>query len=93
MEALQLDVFAWVYIMWAATTVFLVVLLSFRATLSTEDDQISTAEAKRDHYNSQQTFIVRRARLMGEIIVLSVISGGLLLACLGFSIYRGINNF
>ena len=92
MEDSQSAVFTLVYISWGVITVVLVVLLSYRATLLTEDDQILMDTAEQDHY-PQLTLIARRSRLTREIIVLSVISGVLLLTCVGFSIYRGLNNF
>jgi predicted ABC-type exoprotein transport system permease subunit len=87
MEASQSTVFALVFISWGVITVILVVLLSYRATLLREDDPIFTVTSEIDHYQRQQSIIARRSRLAGEIIVLSVISGVLLLACVGFSVY------
>ena len=81
-----------IFISWAFITVVLVVLLSYRATLSQDDDQNSLHAADVDCYQRKQTIIARRSLLMGEIIVLSVISGVLLLTCAGCSIYWGLNN-
>jgi hypothetical protein len=93
MDGSQPTMFALVFISWGIITVVLVVLLSYRATLLREDDQIPMHTAELDHSQHKETLIARRSLLMGEIIVLSVISGVLLLTCVGCSVYRGFNNF
>jgi hypothetical protein len=93
MEASQSTLFTLVFISWALITVVLVVLLSYRATLLRKDEPVSMDTAELDHYQHKQTLIARKSLLMGEIIVLSVISGVLLLTCVGFSIYRGHTHF
>jgi hypothetical protein len=93
MDSSQPTVFALVFITWGIITVVLVVLLSYRATVLREDDQITMNTAEQDHTQHKETVIARRSLLMGEIIVLSVISGVLLLTCVGFSVYRGFHNF
>jgi len=87
MEASQSTLFTLLYIVWGVVTVVLVVLLSYRATLLREDDQILVDSAEPDHLQRQKTIIARRSLLAGEIIVLSLISGALLLTCVGFTIY------
>jgi hypothetical protein len=86
MESSQATVFTWLYISWGVITVVLVVLLSYRATLSSGNDQTFSDATKQDPYQQEQRLIARSSRLAGEIIVLSVISGALLLTCVGISI-------
>jgi hypothetical protein len=92
MNGSQSNVFSLVYISWGVITVVLVALLSYRATLLRADDQMSMHPAGVDHLQLQQTILARRSLLMGEIIVLSVISGVLLLTCLSCSIYWGFTS-
>src|ERR1700674_3690693 len=93
MNGSQSNVFSLVYISWGVITLVLVVLLSYRATLLRSDDQMSMDPAGVDHLQLQQTILARRSLLMGEIIVLSVISSVLLLTCLSCSIYWGFTSF
>ena len=87
MEASQSDVFTLLYILWGFITVVLIALLSYRATLLKDDAIPSGDDAAQQRLRAEQTFIVKRARLTGEIIALSVISGALLLTSVGFSIF------
>jgi hypothetical protein len=93
MEDSQSTIFTLVYVSWGVITVVLVVLLSYRATLLRDEDQISVHTTELHHYQDSQTLIARRSLLTGEIIVLSVISGMLLFTCLGLSIFRGLTDF
>ena len=93
MNGSQSNFFSLVYISWGVITVVLVVLLSYRATLLRSDDQFSMHPAEVDHLQHQQSILARRSLLMGEIIVLSVISSVLLLTCLSCSIYWGFTSF
>jgi len=77
---------AFLFITWGVITVVLVALLSYRATLLGEDDQTFANSATQDSREQELTLIARRSRLMGEIIVLSVMSGALLFTCVGLSI-------
>jgi len=86
MESLRSTVFPLLFISWGVVTVVLVVLLSYRATLLSEHDQTFSDVAGQDHFQHEMTLIARKSRLTGEIIVLSVMSGVLLLTCVGFSI-------
>lgn len=89
MQASQSMAFAFVYISWGIITVILIVLLSYRATLWRDDEPISTDDTlDLERLQRQQTLLSKRSMLMGEIIVLSVISGVLLLTCVGFSLFR-----
>ncbi len=86
MESLRSTVFPLLFISWGVITVVLVVLLSYRATLLSEHRQTFSDTATQDHFQHEMTLIARKSRLTGEIIVLSVMSGVLLLTCVGFSI-------
>jgi hypothetical protein len=78
---------AFLFITWGVTTVVLVALLSYRATLSSHGDQKFSDPAKQDHNQVEKAVIAKRSLLTGEIIVLSVISAVLLFTCVGLSIY------
>jgi hypothetical protein len=86
MEASQPAVFTFIYVLWGFITVILVALLSYRATLLGEDGRIFSEVTTQDHHQQEMALIARRSRLTGEIIVLSVMSGVLLLTCVGISI-------
>ena len=81
-------------ISWGVITAFLVVLVVYRGTLSSkEDDQIFIDAAEQHHYQEQQVIIARISRLTKPIIALAVVSGALLLASAGIWIYRGFKSF
>jgi hypothetical protein len=86
MEASESTIFPLLYISWGFITVVLVALLSYRATLLGKDDQTFADSATQDPREQELTLIARRSRLMGEIIVLSVMAGALLFTCVGLSI-------
>ncbi len=79
---------------WGVITAALVVLVVYRGTLSSkEDDQIFIDEAEQHHYREQQQIISRISRLTRPIIALAVLSGVLLLASAGVWIYQGYKSF
>jgi hypothetical protein len=81
-------------ISWGVITAFLVVLVVYRGTLSSkEDDQIFIDAAEQHHYKEQQVIIARISRLTKPIIALAVVSGGLLLASAGVWIYQALKSF
>jgi hypothetical protein len=86
MKGSQSTVVALIFIAWGVITVVLVALLSYLATLPSEDRQTFGEAPMQDHHQDELTLIARKSRLTGEIIVLSVISGVLLLTCVGLSI-------
>jgi len=86
MGSSEATVFTMLYVSWGIITVVLVALLSYRATLMAKDHHIFNDAVPQDNYQQEITFIARRSRLTGEIIVLSVMSGVLLLTCVGISI-------
>jgi len=81
-------------ISWGVITVDLVVLVIYRGTLSSkEDDQIFIDAAEQHHYQEQLAIIGRISRLTKPIIALAVVSGVLLLASAGVWIYQGFMSF
>lgn len=81
-------------ISWGVITVALVVLVIYRGTLSSkEDDQIFIDAAEQHHYQEQLAIIGRISRLTKPIIALAVVSGVLLLASAGVWIYQGFMSF
>ncbi len=81
-------------ISWGVITAFLVVLVVYRGTLSSkEDDQIFIDAAEQHHYRDQLVIIARISRLTKPIIALAVLSGVLLLASAGVWIYQAFKSF
>ena len=81
-------------ISWGVITVALVVLVVYRGTLSSkEDDQIFIDAAEQHHYQEQVEIIERISRLTKPIIALAVLSGALLLAGAGVWIYQAFKSF
>ncbi len=79
---------------WGVITAVLAVLVIYRGTLSSkEDDQIFIDAAEQHHYQEQQAVIAKMSRLTKPIIVLAVISGVLLLTSAGLWISEGLKSF
>jgi hypothetical protein len=79
---------------WGVTTAVLAILVIYRGTLSSkEDDQIFIDPAEQHHYQDQQAVIAKMSRLTKPIIALAVISGVLLLTSAGLWIYGGLKSF
>ena len=79
---------------WGVITAVLVILVIYRGTLSSrEDDQIFIDAAEQHHYQDQQAVIAKMSRLTKPIIALAVISGVLLLTSAGLWIYGGLKSF
>ena len=94
MEASRSLLLDMLMISWGVITVALVVLVVYRGTLSSkEDDQIFIGTAEKHHYQDQLLVIDRMTRLTKPIIALSVLSGILLLASAGVWIYQGFRSF
>jgi len=94
MEESRLVVLDMLMISWGVITAALVVLVIYRGTLSSkEDDQIFIDAAEQHHYREQQAIIARISRLTRPIIALAVVSGALLLASAGIWIYQGYKSF
>ena len=94
MEASRSMILDLLMISWGVITVVLVVLVVYRGTLSSkEDDQIFIDAAEQHHYQEQLVIIARISRLTRPIIVLSVMSGALLLASVGVWVYQAFMSF
>jgi len=79
---------------WGVITTVLVILVVYRVTLSSkEDDQIFIDAAEQHHYQEQLEIIARISRLTRPIIALAVASGALLLASVAVWIYQGFKSF
>ena len=79
---------------WGVITAVLVILVIYRGTLSSrEDDQIFIDPAEQHHYQEQLAVIAKISRLTKPIIALAVISGVLLLTSAGLWIYGGLKSF
>lgn len=80
---------------WGAVTVVLVVLVIYRATLSTrEDDEIHLNKTADSMMAAEQRQIVNKLnKLTRPIMTLGVLSGVLLLACAGVWIWGGFKSF
>jgi hypothetical protein len=81
-------------IAWGVVTAVLTVLVIYRGTLSShEDDQIFIAAGEQHHYQEQEEIIAKMARLSRPIIALTALSGVLLLTCAGIWLYNGFKSF
>ncbi|MGH9681536.1 MAG: hypothetical protein ACRD4Y_16440 [Candidatus Acidiferrales bacterium] len=81
-------------ISWGVITAVLAVLVIYRGTLSSrEDDQIFIDAAEQHHYEDQLAVIAKISRLTRPIIALAVVSGALLLASAGVWMYEGFKSF
>ena len=81
-------------ISWGVITAMLAVLLIYRGTLSSkEDDQIFIDAAEQHHFQEQQMLIAKMSRLTKPIIALAVLSGLLLLTSAGLWVYQGLRSF
>jgi len=75
-------------------TVLLAILLIYRATLSSrEDDQIFIDAAEHHHIEEQNELIARMTRLRMPIIALTAISAVLFLSAVSVWLYQGLKNF
>ncbi len=74
--------------------VVLAILLIYRATLSSkEDDQIFIDAAEHHHVEEQKELIAKMTRLRMPIIVLTAISFFLILSAFSLWLYQGLKNF
>jgi len=79
---------------WAVITIVLTILLIYRATLSSkEDDQIFIDAAEHHHIEEQNELIDRMTRLRMPIIVLTTILAVLFLSAVSVWLYQGLKNF
>jgi hypothetical protein len=94
MGDIQWGPLAYLLLTWGVITAVLVVLVVYRVTLSSrEDDQIFITKAE-DHIAAEQRAIVAKVtQLSRPIFALSLASGLLLLASAGVWIYEGLKSF
>jgi hypothetical protein len=79
---------------WGLVTAVLIVLLIYRGTLaSREDDQIYFEAVEQNRFDEQKELIAKMSRLRGPIIALTAISAALLLTTAGLWIYQGLKSF
>ena len=79
---------------WLVITAVLAILVIYRGTLSSrEDDQIFIDAAEQHHYREQQDIIARISRLTRPIIALAVVSGVLLMVSACLWLYQGFKSF
>jgi len=85
---------AYLLVSWGLITVALVVLLVYRATLSTkEDDQLYLNKAEVSMMGSDQAVLITKLnRLTKPILALAILSGILLLASASVWVWIGFNN-
>src|SRR5579862_8849239 len=86
---------AYLLLSWGVITALLVILVIYRTTLSTrEDDQMFLNQAQdRMMASEQRVLIGRMAKLSRPIIALAVLSGALLLATTGMWLWAGLKSF
>jgi hypothetical protein len=79
---------------WGVITSLLVILVVYRVTLSSrEDDQIFIGRAEDNFAAEQRAIIGKVTQLSRPIFALSLASGILLLATAGVWIYQGLKSF
>ena len=79
---------------WGVITTVLAILVFYRSTLSSrEDDQIFIDAAEHHHIEEQNELIARMTRLRMPIIVLTAISAVLFLSAVSVWLYQGFKNF
>jgi hypothetical protein len=86
---------AYLLLTWGVITGILVILVIYRATLSTrEDDQIFIGKAEDSMMAAEQRMIIGKMNRLGRpILGLSLLSSALLLASAGVWIWIGLKNF
>jgi hypothetical protein len=81
------------FVVWGVVTTVLFVLVLYRATLSSkEDDQIFIGAAEQVHAGEQRKLVAKMTRLRAPIIALTAISAVLFLSAVGVWIYQGFMN-
>ncbi len=94
MEYLQSGMLFYVMVAWGAITTVLAILVIYRTTLSSrEDDQIFLGRGEEQMASAQQELVVRIKGLTRPIVALAVLSGALLLTVAGVWLYQGFKSF
>jgi hypothetical protein len=86
---------AYLLLTWGGVTVLLVIMMIYRATLSSrEDDQIFLNKAEDNMMASEQRELIGKLdRLWRPIITLATLSGVLLVASAGLWLWNGLKSF
>ena len=86
---------AYLLVSWGVSTAVLVVLVIYRATLSSrEDDQIFLNQAEDQIMATEQREIIGKMNRLGRpIISLAVLSGVLFMATAGMWLWNGLKSF
>jgi hypothetical protein len=86
---------AYLLLTWGGVTVLLVIMVIYRATLSSrEDDQIFLNKAEDNMMASEQRELISKLnRLSRPIITLATLSGVLLVASAGLWLWNGLKSF
>lgn len=94
MEGFQWGPVAYLFVAWGVVTAVLIVLVIYRGTLSSkEDDQLFLDAAEAHMVQEQQILIRKMNSLTKPIISLAVLSGVLLLISVGLWVWEGLKNF
>jgi len=94
METSQSSLLFILLIVWGAITIALVVMIIYRSTLeSREDDQLFLDAAEQTMASEQQQIIGRISKLSRPITVLMWLSGIMLAGIGGLWLYEGFKNF
>jgi hypothetical protein len=94
MGDIQWGPLAYLLLAWGVVTGALVILVVYRVTLSSkEDDQIFIGKAEEHIAAEQRLIIMKVTRLTRPIYTLAVISGVLLLATAGVWLWDGLKSF
>jgi hypothetical protein len=94
MGDIQWGPLAYLLLAWGVVTGALVILVVYRVTLSSkEDDQIFIGKAEEHIAAEQRLIIMKVTRLTRPIYTLAVLSGVLLLATAGVWIWDGLKSF
>jgi hypothetical protein len=94
MGDIQWGPLAYLLLTWGVITAVLVVLVVYRVTLSSrEDDQIFITKAEDSFAAEQRAIVMKVTQLSRPIFVLSLASGVLLLASAGVWVYQGLKSF
>jgi hypothetical protein len=86
---------AYLLLTWGGVTVLLVIMVIYRATLSSrEDDQIFLNKAEDNMMASEQRELISKLdRLSRPIITLATLSGVLFIASAGLWLWNGLKSF
>jgi glycerol uptake facilitator-like aquaporin len=94
MEEFHSGMLFYVMVAWGAITATLAVLVIYRSTLSSREDDQLFIDAAEEHMAAEQRELVSRSkRLTRPIVTLAVLSAALLLTVAGVWLYQGFKSF